>query len=72
MITKNIKEKIKEHFMQNPTERIRVRQIEKKLKLPLPSIIRYTKELEEEEILKTEEIGGARFTLQIEHLLLLF
>lgn len=60
MITKNIKEKIKEHFMQNPTERLRVRQIEKKLKLSLPSVIRYTKELEEEEMLKSEEIGGAK------------
>lgn len=60
MKTKNIKEKIKEYFMENPTERLRVRQIERKLKLPLPSVIRYTKELEKEDILKTEEIGGAK------------
>lgn len=58
METKNIKEKIKEYFMQNPTERARVRQIERKLKLPLPSVIRYTKELEKERILKKEEIAG--------------
>jgi predicted nucleotidyltransferase len=60
MITKNIKQQIKEHFMKNPSERLRVRQIERKLKLPLPSVIRYVKELQEEEILRSEEIGGAK------------
>lgn len=58
MITKNIKEKIKEYFFINPTSKLRVRQIERKLKLPLPSVIRYCKELEKEGILKKEAISG--------------
>ena len=48
----NIKETIKNHFFLNPTDNLRVRQIERKLKLPLPSVIRYTKELEKENIIK--------------------
>ena len=54
MKTYNIKEKIKEHFLMNPTKKMRVRQIERELKLPLPSVIRYCRELEREEILKKE------------------
>jgi hypothetical protein len=46
----NIKEKIKDHFFMNPTLRIRVRQLEKALKLPLPSVIRYCRELQKEGI----------------------
>lgn len=53
MITKII---IKEFFLKNPTRKLRVRQIEKELKLSLPSVIRYTKELEKENILKTHKI----------------
>jgi len=60
MKTKNIKQKIKEHFLKNPTTKLRVRQIERTLKLPLPSIIRYTKELTEEKILKTENIANIK------------
>ena len=58
MKTYNIKEKIKKHFFMNPTKKMRVRQIERELKLPLPSVIRYCKELEKEEILKKETISG--------------
>ena len=58
MKTYNIKEKIKEHFFMNPTAKLRVRQIEREIKLPLPSVIRYCKELEKEEILKKETISG--------------
>jgi len=54
----NIKERIKEHFFVNPTIKLRVRQIERELKLPLPSVIRYTKELEKEGILKKTSISG--------------
>ena len=42
----------------NPTKKMRVRQIEREVKLPLPSVIRYCKELEKEEILKKETISG--------------
>ncbi len=42
----------------NPTAKLRVRQIERELKLPLPSVIRYCKELEKEEILKKESTSG--------------
>ena len=58
MKTYNIKEKIKEHFFMNPTKKMRVRQIEREIKLPLPSVIRYCKELEREEILKKEIVSG--------------
>ncbi len=57
----NIKEDIKDYFFVNPTVRLRVRQIEKTLKLPLPSVIRYCKELEKEGILKTLKTGNVVF-----------
>ena len=41
----------------NPTKRLRVRQIEREVNVPLPSAIRYAKELEEEGILKKEEMA---------------
>ena len=50
MITKNIKQLIEEYFFNYPSTKIRVRQLERTLKLPLPSIIRYCKELEQEGI----------------------
>lgn len=58
MITKSIKDRIREHFFVNPSVKLRVRQIERELKLPLPSVIRYCKELEEERILQRVETGG--------------
>ena len=61
MRTKNIRETIKEYFFINPTAKLRVRHIERELKLPLPSVIRYTKELEKEEILKKSKIGNIAF-----------
>jgi len=65
MKTKNIrgqvKQKIKEYFFNNPTVRLRIRQIEREINIPLPSAIRYTKELIEEEILKKEEISNTKF-----------
>jgi len=57
MKTKNIKQSIKEHYFINPTSRLRVREIEKLLKLPLPSVIRYCKELRAEKILTIMQIG---------------
>jgi len=61
MIRKNIKETIEEYFFLNPTSKLRVRQIEKALKLPLPSVIRYCKELEEEGTLTTIKTGNIVF-----------
>lgn len=61
MKLKNIKYKIKEYFFLNPTVKLRVRQIERELKLSLPSVIRYTKELEKESILKKEVTSGTVF-----------
>jgi predicted nucleotidyltransferase len=61
MRTKNIKQKIREHFFINPTAKLRVREIEKLLKLPLPSVIRYCKELKEEDILTTIKTGNVVF-----------
>ena len=57
MITKSVKTKIKNYFLLNPTIKLRVRQIERKVKVPLPSAIRYSMELEQEGILKSEEIA---------------
>lgn len=61
MITKNIKQLIKEYFFNYPTAKIRVRQLERTLKLPLPSIIRYCKDLEQEGIIITQTIGNVNF-----------
>ena len=61
MKRKNIKQTIKEHFFLNPTTKLRVREIERILKLPLPSVIRHCKELEKEEILTTDKIGSVTF-----------
>lgn len=40
---------------------MRVRQLEREVKVPLPSAIRYTQELEKEGIIKKENIGGVNF-----------
>jgi len=48
------------YFFLHPTMRLRVRQLERELHAPLPSVIRYARELEKEGILKTSEIGGSR------------
>ena len=60
MRTNNIKQKVKEYFLNNPTKKLRVRQIERTLNLPLPSIIRYTKELVKEKILEIENIANIK------------
>jgi len=57
----NIKRRIKEYFFVNPTSRLRVREIEKKLRLPLPSVIRYCKELNDEGILSIMQVGSVVF-----------
>ena len=61
MKRKNIKELISEFFFINPTARLRVRQIERELKLPLPSVIRYCKELADENILTVQTISNVVF-----------
>ncbi len=61
MIRKNIKEMLNDYFFLNPTSKLRVRQIEKTLKLPLPSVIRYCKELTKEGILTTIKTGNIIF-----------
>ncbi len=57
----NIKQTIQEHFFINPTAKLRVREIERALKLPLPSVIRYCRELEKEGILITAKTGSVAF-----------
>jgi predicted nucleotidyltransferase len=61
MKTKDIKKIIKEYFFLNPTKKLRVRQIEREVKVPLPSAIRYTKEFVKEGILKKENIANVNF-----------
>lgn len=60
-IRKSIKERIKEHFFKDPNIRLRVRQIEREVDVPLPSAIKYAKELENEGILIREIIGNVTF-----------
>jgi len=52
MKRKSIKERIAAYFFRNPTVQLRVRHIERIVKVPLPAAIRYAKELEKEGILK--------------------
>lgn len=61
MTQKDIKRTMKEYFFMYPTAKLRVREMERTLKLPLPSVIRYCKELETEDILATIKIGSVTF-----------
>ncbi|MFC1648780.1 nucleotidyltransferase family protein [Nanoarchaeota archaeon] len=60
MSRKSIKDKVKEHFFQNPTAKLRVRQIERQAKTSLPSTIQAVNDLEQERILKHEIIAGMK------------
>lgn len=60
MKRKDIKTKIRDFFLQNPTLRLRVRQIEREVKVPLPSAIKYTHELEKENLLKSTTIAEVK------------
>lgn len=60
MKRKSIKLIIKEFFFLNPTARLRVREIERRTGCPLPSVIRYTKELDGEGILKSVSVSNVR------------
>lgn len=61
MYTPKLKQKIKEFYFRNPTTKLRVREIERTVNIPLPSVIKYTKELVSENILKKEGIGTTTF-----------
>lgn len=61
MIIKSIKMRIIQYFLVHPTAKLRVREIERLLDLPLPSVIRYCKELESEEILSIIRVGNVAF-----------
>ena len=61
MKIKDIKKTIKEYFFINPNAKLRVREIERNLNLPLPSVIRYCKELEKESVLTTIKMGNVKF-----------
>ena len=61
MITKSIKSKIKEYFALNPTKRLRVREMEREIKIPLPSAIRYSDELVKEGYLKIVKVSNVTF-----------
>lgn len=57
MKTKDIKRLLKEYFFRHPAVNLRVRQIEREAGAPLPSVIRYTKELEKEGILRSRDVA---------------
>src|SRR3989338_10317430 len=61
MIMKNHKETIKKYFFDFPTARLRVREIERELAMPLPSVIRYVKELVDGKIVVPFTIGKTVF-----------
>ena len=61
MVRKDTKKIIMDYFFDNPTSKLRVRQIEKKLNLSMPSVLRYSDELVKEKILKIEKISGVTF-----------
>ncbi len=61
MIKKDIKTRLKEYFLLNPTTKLRLRQIEKETKLSFPLVSKYTKELVQEKILKKIETSGVIF-----------
>lgn len=61
MAQKNIKETIMQYYFNNPTAKHRVRELERQLKLPLPSVIRYCRELEKEGILTVLRTGNVVF-----------
>ena len=61
MKRKDIKQTIKEYFFVNSAAKLRVREIERTLKLPLPSVIRYCGELEKESILTIIRMGNVKF-----------
>ena len=61
MKRKDIKQTISEYFFVNPNAKLRVREIERTLKLSLPSVIRYCKELEKESILTAVKTGNVNF-----------
>ena len=58
MKTKDIKGRMRAYFFLHPTIKLRVRHIEREVKVPLPSVIRYTKELEKEGVLKSTKIAN--------------
>ncbi len=60
MSTKSIKQKVREHFLLNPTAKLRVRHIAQKLSIPLHSAIRYSQELKKEALLKETAIAGVK------------
>jgi predicted nucleotidyltransferase len=60
MLIKSNKFLLLEYFLNNPTAKERVRGVARKTNLPLPSISRYLKELEEEGFLKKEMIAGIK------------
>ncbi len=57
----DIKERIKKYFFLHPTERLRVRQVERAVKAPLPSVIRYLKDLCKENTVTRSIIAGVTF-----------
>ena len=61
MVRKDIKGRIRVYFFVNPNSKLRVREIEKELNVPLPSVIRYVKELNNEGILKIIKTGNVVF-----------
>ena len=55
------KQKLKEYYFEYPGSRLRLRQLERAVKIPLPSVKRYTEELIKEGFLEIFEVSGVKF-----------
>ncbi|MDD9952843.1 MAG: nucleotidyltransferase domain-containing protein [Candidatus Woesearchaeota archaeon] len=55
------KEELKAYFFQNPSAKLRVRQLERATSISLPAVIKYTNELVKEKFLQLYEVSGVRF-----------
>jgi predicted nucleotidyltransferase len=60
MRTQSIKTKIENYFYLYPTRKLRVREIERVVKVPLPSAIRYANELHGEKMLQEIKISNIK------------
>lgn len=58
MRRQNIKQLLKEYYFKNSAKKLRVREIEREVRIPLPSVIKYVKELVKEGFLKKINISN--------------
>jgi predicted nucleotidyltransferase len=60
MKQRNIKQEVKAYFLEHPTARLRIRQLEREAKVPLPSARAAVADLIKEGILRQIDVAGVR------------